>query len=159
MLKQPSVIWGLVVIQVACGSYFLWEVLASVLGLPTFPLRWQTREFVEIGASLGLILGTFLGVHYARSASKDTAQAAAIHRLTSMEFKAVVQDYFDDLGLTRPESETGWHLLKGLSMAEIANSRGTNIAKVKTHCTAIYRKAGVSGKRQLFSTLIQNVLQ
>jgi len=46
-----------------------------------------------------------------------------------------------------------------LSMAEIANSRGINIAKVKIHCTAIYRKAGVNGKRQLFSTLIQNVLQ
>jgi len=158
MLKQPSVIWGLVVVQVACGSYFLWEVLASVLGLPTFPLRWQTREFVEIGASLGLILGTILGFYFARLASADKARAAALHRLTPSEFKAVVQDYFDDLGLTRPESETGWHLLKGRSMAEIAKSRGTNIAKVKTHCKTIYRKAGVGGKRQLFSAIIQNVL-
>lgn len=158
MLKRPPVIWGLVVVQVACGSYFLWEVLASVLQLPTFPLRWQTREFVEIGASFGLILGAFLGIQLARSASLEAARAAAVHRLTPAEFKAVVQDYFDDLGLTQAEAETGWHLLKGLSMADIAKSRGTDITKVKLHCKAIYRKAGVTGKRQLFSYLIRNIL-
>ena len=158
MLKQPSVVWGLVIIQVACGIYFIWEVLASVLGLPTFPLRWQTREFVEIGAGFGLVLGAFLGVHLALSASREAARDAAIHRLTSGEFRAVVQDYFNDLGLTRPESETGWHLIKGASMADIARIRGTNIKKVKSHCKTIYRKAGVNGKRQLVSYLIQNVL-
>ena len=158
MLKQPSVVWGLVIIQISCGSYFLWEVLASVFGLPTFPLRWQTREFVEIGASLGLVIGAFLGVHLALCASREAAREAAVHRLTPGEFRAVVQDYFDDLGLTRPESETGWHLIKGASMAEIAKTRGTDIKKVRTHCKTIYRKAGVNGKRQLFSYLIQNVL-
>lgn len=158
MLRQPSVIWSLVIVQIACGSYFLWEVFASVLGLTTFPLRWQTREFVEIGASLGLMLGAFLGIHFALSASKDAEQAAAVHRLTSLEFRAVVQDYFDDLGLSRHEAETGWHLLKGQSMADIAKLRGTDIAKVKVHCRGVYRKAGVSGKRQLFSYLIKNVL-
>ena len=158
MLKQPSVIWGLVIIQIACGLYFLWEVLAAVLGLPTFPLRWQTREFVEIGASLGLVLGTFLGIHLARSVSRKADADAAVHRLTSREFKAVVQDYFNDLGLTAAESETGWCLLKGLSMSDIARLRGRKINKVKTQCTSLYRKAGVRGKRQLVSHLIEHVL-
>lgn len=158
MLKHPSVIWALVVVQLACGSYFLWEVMASVLGLSTFSLRWQTREFVEIGASLGLVLGAVLGIQLALLASRETQRAANAQRLTSGEFSALVQDYFDDLGLTRAETETAWLLLKGYSMSQIARSRTTAIGNVKTHCTAIYRKAGVKGKSQLFSVLIEELL-
>lgn len=46
-------LWVLVMVQLGCGAYFLWEILAAILGLPTIPLGWQTRELVDIGASWG----------------------------------------------------------------------------------------------------------
>ncbi len=158
MMQRPSFVWGLVIIQIACGSYFIWEVLASVLGWPTFPLRWQTREFIEIGAGVGLVLGVVLGVQLARSASQEALRAKTAHRLTPGEFTAVVQDYFNDLGLTPAESETAWFLLKGHSMNQIAKARATAISNVRTLCKSIYRKAGVRGKSQLFSYMVEYVL-
>jgi len=158
VLKHPSVVWGLVGMQVICGAYFLWEILASVLGLPTLPLRWQTREIVEIGASLGLVLGAGLGVQLALIAGREMRRAESARRLTSGEFTAVVQDYFGNLDLTPAETEVAWFLLKGMSASEIAGLRDTREGTVKAQCTAIYRKAGVTGKSQLFSLLVEDVL-
>lgn len=158
MLKHPSVVWGLVGMQVICGAYFLWEILASVLGLPILPLRWQTREIVEIGASLGLVLGAGLGVQLALIAGREMRRAESARRLTSGEFTAVVQDYFGNLDLTPAETEVAWFLLKGMSASEIAGLRDTREGTVKAQCTAIYRKAGVTGKSQLFSLLVEDVL-
>lgn len=158
MLTRPVVVWGLVVIQAFCGAYFLWEILASILGLPTLPLRWRTRELVEIGASLGLVIGAGLGVGLARTAGREMRRAESARRLTSGEFTSVVQAYFDRLSLTPAETEVAWFLLKGMSQSEIAGLRNTREGTVKAQCTAIYRKAGVTGKSQLFSLLVEDVL-
>ncbi len=158
MLKNPTITWGLVIVQCVCGSYFLWEILASILGLPTLPLRWQMRELVEIGASLGLMLGAVVGIRLALNASHEMRRAESARRVTSGEFTHVVRDYFDALMLTPAETEVGWFLLKGMSIAEIAALRDTREGTVKAQCTAIYRKAGVTGKSQLFSLLVEDVL-
>ena len=158
MMRHPTFVWVLVAVQAGCGAYFLWEILASILGLPTLPLRWQTRELVEIGASLGLVLGAVMGIGLARAARGEIARAESARRVTSGEFTAVVQDYFDTLSLTPAETEVAWFLLKGMSLGEIATLRDTREGTVKAQCTAIYRKAGVSGKSQLFSQLVEDVL-
>lgn len=158
MLKRPWIVWCLVVIQCMCGAYFLWEILASVLGLPSVPLRWSLRELVEAGASIGLILGAFLGVRLALLAQNATHRAETARRITSGEFTSVVDRYFDGLGLTSAETEVAWFVLKGMSLAEIAGLRDTRIGTVKAQCTAIYRKAGVTGKSQLFSQMVEDIL-
>jgi DNA-binding CsgD family transcriptional regulator len=158
VLKHPVIVWGLVIVQFTGGSYFLWEILASIFGLPTLPLRWQAREFVEIGASLGLILGAGMGVLLALTASREVRRAESARRVTSGEFTRVVQDYFAAMQLTPAETEVAWFLLKGMSVSEIAALRDTREGTVKAQCTGIYRKAGVSGKSQLFSLLVEDVL-
>ncbi|MEP2152071.1 MAG: helix-turn-helix transcriptional regulator [Roseobacter sp.] len=45
-----------------------------------------------------------------------------------------------------------------MTLAEIAELRQTRIGTVKAQCTAIYKKAGVSGKSQLFSQLVEDIL-
>ncbi|WP_299636417.1 helix-turn-helix transcriptional regulator [uncultured Ruegeria sp.] len=158
MMNRAWVVWTLVLIQCLCGAYFLWEILASILGIPSVPLRWNVRELVEAGASIGLILGAFLGVRLALVAQKATHRAETARRITSGEFTTVVESYFKKLGLTGAETEIAWLVLKGMSMAEIANLRQTRIGTVKAQCTAIYRKAGVSGKSQLISQLVEDLL-
>jgi DNA-binding CsgD family transcriptional regulator len=158
VLKHPALVWILVAVQTLCGAYFLWEILASILGLPTLPLRWQMRELVEIGASLGLILGAVLGIQLARVASREMKRAENARRLTSGEFTSAVDEYFQTLDLTAAETEVAWFLLKGQSIAEIGQLRNTREGTVKAQCTAIYRKAGVSGKSQLFSLIVEDVL-
>jgi len=79
-------------------------------------------------------------------------------RITSGEFSAVVDRHFSELGLTSAETDIAWFGLKGMSLAEIATLRQTRIGTVKAQCTAIYKKAGVNGKSQLFSQLVEDVL-
>ncbi len=157
MLRHPWLLWALVFLQVGCSAYFLWEILAGVLGLPTIPLRWQIRELVDIGASLGLALGAILGTVLAVTASREIQRAESARRLTAGEFTAVVDDYFRKLNLTPAEAEVAWFLLKGMSRTEIADLRNTREGTVKAQCTVIYRKADVSNKSQFFSLLVEDV--
>ena len=158
MFKHPVLIWSLVALQILCGSYFLWEILATIIGLPTIPLHWEQREIVEIGATLGLVLGSVLGITLAISAQKKMRRADWALRITSGEFSKVVQEYFDTLNLTAAENEVAWFILKGMSISEIANLRGTREGTIKVQGTAIYKKAGVTGKSQLVSLLLEDLL-
>ena len=54
---------------------------------------------------------------------------------------------FDDWALTPAERDVALFALKGLSLAEIARLRSTSQGTVKAQTNAIYRKAGVTGRR------------
>ena len=158
MLKQPLLVWFLVALQMLCGAYFLWEILASMLGLPTRPLRWEQREIVEIGATLGLMLGSMMGVALAITARREMKRARTAQRQTAGQFTVVVKEYFAKLDLTPAETEVAWYILKGMSISEIAELRQTRKGTVKAQGTAIYKKAGVNGKSQLVSLLVEDLL-
>jgi len=157
-LRTSAGLWGLVLVQALAGGYFLWEILASLFGLPPVPLQWQAREIVELAATLGLILGAILSVRLALRASHATARADAARRLTAGEFTAIVKDYFAGLGLTEAEREVAWYIIKGFPISEIARLRGTAEGTVRVQSTSIYRKAGVSGKAQLVSLIVEDLL-
>jgi hypothetical protein len=49
--------------------------------------------------------------------------------------------------------------IKGLSTADIARMRSSSEGTVKAQTNAIYRKAGVSGRPQLLSLFIEELMQ
>ena len=51
----------IVVIQGGCALFFLANILLSVLGLSFRPIPWAWIEYLEIGAAVGLTIGTVLG--------------------------------------------------------------------------------------------------
>ncbi len=158
MSKSLIFVWFLVTVQAICGAYFLWEILASLFGLPQLPLRWEQREIIELGASLGLVLGALLGARLALQASRAGQRAERARKLTAGQFADVVNAYFTQLALSPAETEIAWLLLKGLSISEIATIRARSEGTVKAQCTAIYRKADVTGKSQFFSNIVEDVL-
>ena len=131
MLNRAWVVWCLVALQCLCGTYFLWEILASILGLPAVPLRWNVRELVEAGTSLGLILGAFFGVRLAIMARKAAHRAETAQQITAGEFAVVVDRHLTQLGLTSAETEIAWFVVKGMSHSEIAALRRTRVGTVK----------------------------
>jgi DNA-binding CsgD family transcriptional regulator len=71
----------------------------------------------------------------------------------------LMEGYFRDWGLTSAEQDVAAFTIKGYSIAEIAELRGSAEATVKTHLNAIYRKAGVPGRGQLVSLLIEDLMR
>jgi DNA-binding CsgD family transcriptional regulator len=70
----------------------------------------------------------------------------------------VLEERFAEWQLTPAERDVALFSIKGLSTAEIAQIRTTSEGTVKAQTNAIYRKAGVSGRPQLLSLFIDELM-
>lgn len=156
MTGRLVLIAGLVV-QGLCTVFFVSDILASVLGLRTVPIAWQTRELLEIGAALGLVLGLILGALALVRARRAVAEAQTRLRRAQGAFQDLLDERFVAWGLTPAERDVALFAIKGMSTAEIARLRGTSEGTIKAQSNAIYRKAGVGGRSQLLGLLIDDL--
>jgi DNA-binding CsgD family transcriptional regulator len=62
-------------------------------------------------------------------------------------------------GLTPAEQDVALFAVKGFTTAEIAGLRGVSEGTIKAQTNAIYRKAGVSGRAQLLSLFIDQLVE
>ena len=135
------------------------DILASILGIRTTPLSWEMREYMEIGASIGLVLGLVVGGLMVIRALKDRNSAEERLRRASGAFADLLQEKFAEWGLTASERDVALFAIKGMSTADIAGLRSTSEGTVKAQTNAIYRKAGVSGRSQLLSLFIDDLMR
>ena len=135
------------------------DILASILGIRTTPLSWEMREYMEIGASIGLVLGLVVGGLLVIRALKDRNSAEERLRRASGAFADLLQERFAEWGLTASERDVALFAIKGMSTADIAGLRSTSEGTVKAQTNAIYRKAGVSGRSQLLSLFIDDLMR
>jgi DNA-binding CsgD family transcriptional regulator len=146
-------------IQAFCAFFFVSDILASVLGIRTTPLSWEVREMMEIGASVGLVLGVIVGALMLRRALRERSRAEEQLRRASGAFMDLLQERFTEWGLTPSERDVALFAIKGMTTAEIATLRSTSEGTVKAQTNAIYRKAGVSGRPQLLSLFIDDLMR
>lgn len=146
-------------VQAFCAWFFVSDILASILGIRTTPLSWEMREYMEIGASIGLVLGLVVGGLLVIRALKDRNSAEERLRRASGAFADLLQERFAEWGLTASERDVALFAIKGMSTADIAGLRSTSEGTVKAQTNAIYRKAGVSGRSQLLSLFIDDLMR
>jgi len=146
------------VFQVACAVFFSGEIFVDLLGWTTTPLSWQTHELIQIGAAIALFIGVALGVFAIRQSWVRTEKAENALRAASGAFMEVLNEKFDNWELTPAERDVALFSIKGLSIQEIATLRDTSEGTVKAQSNAIYRKAGVSGRTQLLSLFIDDLM-
>jgi DNA-binding CsgD family transcriptional regulator len=153
------VIAGVLLIQALCAVFFVSDIAASVLGIQTTPIAWELRELMEIGAALGLILGLLLGAWMLRSTIRERNDAREKLRRASGAFMDLLEERFKEWALTPAERDVALFAIKGMSTSEIATLRTTSEGTVKAQTNAIYRKAGVSGRPQLLSLFIDDLMR
>ena len=158
-MTHKAVIAVILLVQVLCAFFFVSEILASVLGIAYQPLDWAFVELIEIGAAIGLILGVVLGGFALRESFRRTHRAEEALRRASTAFMEVLEERFADWGLTPAERDVALFAIKGMSTQEIATLRSTSEGTVKAQTNAIYRKAGVSGRPQLLSLFIEDLME
>ena len=148
----------IVIIQTICTLFFVSDILLTVLGLRTSPISWQARENLEVGASIGLVLGMILGwIAFRRAVLKSRRMEQRL-KAASGAFMELLEEHFNKWGLTPAETDVALFSIKGLSLSEIAELRKTSEGTVKAQTNAIYRKAGVSGRPQLLSLFIDDLM-
>ncbi|MFW2588166.1 helix-turn-helix transcriptional regulator [Sagittula sp. SSi028] len=157
-MKLPLSVAALMLLQLICGLVLLWEVASSLFGVSYVPLPWAVIELIEVGAILGLLAGTLVSARLLQRASARQSDAEARLRLASGAFMQVVEGRFAEWHLSPAERDVAMFALKGLSIAEIAALRETSEGTVKAQSNAIYRKAGVTGRSQLLSLFIDDLL-
>lgn len=157
MTKRFTLI-AIFLVQAVCAVFFVYDILSSLIGFGTGPVSWRTREMIEIGAALGLLLGLLLGALALRNALRERNVAKERLRRASADFMALLEERFVEWGLTPAERDVALFAIKGLSTAEIAGLRTTSEGTVKAQTNAIYRKAGVSGRPQLLSLFIEDLM-
>ncbi|MDU8912399.1 helix-turn-helix transcriptional regulator [Aestuariicoccus sp. MJ-SS9] len=157
-MKQNLALTALFALQLVCGLFLFWDILTSLLGLRTAPIAWALYELIEIGAVVGLIMGVGVSARLLVLSVRRQKAAETGLRVASGAFMDVLEERFTEWGLTPAERDVALFAIKGLSTAEIAAMRSTSEGTVKAQTNAIYRKAGVSGRPQLLSLFIDDLM-
>lgn len=145
-------------VQAVCAVFFVSDIALTIAGARSTPIAWQTRELLELGAALGLVLGLVLGAVALRRTRQRAEASEERLRVVSGAFHALIEERFTQWGLTAAERDVAMFSLKGLSLQEIAALRNTSEGTVKAQTNAIYRKADVSGRAQLLSLFIEDLM-
>ncbi len=151
----PWVLFGL---QAFCVVMLLAESLADLFGTD-HGIGIQdsdTFEYVIIAVlSVSLIAS---GIEIRKSFGRQKRMEQQI-QAASGEFAKLLEDHFEEWRLTPSERDVALLAIKGFTINEIAELRDTRDGTVKAQCNAIYRKAGVSGRPQLLSVFIDELMQ
>lgn len=158
-MKNRYVLWIVLAVQAASAAFFVSDIVISVLGLPVAPFSWMFVELIQISAAIALLIGVVMGAILLRRAYRQTHEAKEALRRARSAFRDVMEERFASWELTPAESDVALFAIKGFSTQDIAGFRGVSEGTIKAQTNAIYRKAGVSGRPQLLSLFIDELVE
>lgn len=158
-MKRYWPILVVLAIQVISAFFFISDILSAYIGIWNHPIAWEVRELFEIGAAVGLAIGVGFGALSLWQVDQSRRAAENKLRLASGAFMDLLSERFAEWRLTPAEADVALFAMKGMSTAEIAGLRKTSEGTVKAQTNAIYRKAGVTGRSQLLSLFIEDLMR
>ena len=154
----PGPVIALLAFQIFCTLVFLWDVTTDFWNAG-WSLLSDMKLLPELFAAIGLGLATvFVGIVLKRMLVRQARLEKGL-AVASGALAGLIEGYFTAWGLTGAEQDVATFTIKGYSIAEIAGLRGSAEGTIKTHLNAIYRKADVTGRAQLTSLLIEDLMR
>lgn len=154
LANRSKLLVGLITLQVICAVFFVGDVIADA---ETFSAQiWHMAP--EIAATTGMISALIVEVLVLLAMLRKEAMMERSLGVAAGALGQLMEEYFLQWGLTPSEQDIAAFTIKGFSIAEIAELRGSAEGTVKTHLNAIYRKSGMQGRGQLVSLLIEDLL-
>lgn len=147
----------LILVQAACAVFFAGDVIADAVdsGRPLFS---DTHLIVEGVAVIALVAAIVIEIRFLMQMLRRAQLQAQSLKVASGALWEALEALFGRWRLTPAEREVAVFVVKGLSIAEVAALRDAAEGTVKSQLNAVYRKAGVSGRAQLASLLIEDLL-
>lgn len=158
-MPKQAVLIAILSIQILSAVFFVSDIASSYISIWSAPLSWEMREYLELSAALGLTLGVILGIWMLTRTMRERNVAQERLRRASGAFMNLLEERFAEWGLTPAERDVALFAIKGLATPEIAALRATSEGTVKAQTNAIYRKAGVTGRSQLLSLFIEDLMR
>lgn len=154
----PGPVMALLAFQIACTLVLLADVGAEFRAAGVNMLA-DLHLMPELVAVLGLAASTvFVGLVLRRMLARQARLEKGLS-VASGALAGLIESYFVNWALTPTEQDVATFTIKGYSIAEIATLRGSAEGTIKTHLNAIYRKADVTGRAQLTSLLVEDLMR
>jgi DNA-binding CsgD family transcriptional regulator len=156
-LKLPVI--GVLVYCISLIAFTV-DFLSEVTGWKLLSaLPWVLHEIFTLMTLVGLCVGMYFIARSYRLAANNTRYLAKQLDAARGAFQSGIDGYFEQWGLSEAEKDIALLTIKGMTISEIAEIRQTKQSTIKTQSSAIYKKAGVSSRAQLVSSLIEELLK
>ena len=150
-------LWALLFIQSICAAFFVYDALSDRFSFLS-PLPFGESLTLETLVVTALVFGLIFTANAIRQILGRQKRMEQQLQVASGAFAQLLEEHFDAWSLTPSEREVALLSIKGLSIADMARVRNTKEGTIKAQCNAIYRKADVSGRTQLLSLFIEELL-
>ena len=166
LLRQPQTVtlptrhlllWSLLALQAVCASIFLYDALGDILFNVPETVGIQD-DYVEFAVVVALFAGIVVTAREVRCMLLRQRRLEVQLKMASGAFAEILEGYFDQWSLTPAEADVALLLIKGFSIHEIAGMRDTKDGTIKAQSNGVYRKAGVTGRAQLVSLFIEELM-
>lgn len=149
---------AIVFLQVSFSLFYIIDIAMELFGFRKVAVSWEYHEIVQLVTIFGMLLGAFLSIVVLKGISGNMREVDSKMLAASGQFHELMDRRFGEWGLTPSEKDVALFSLKGLSNAEIAEARGKSVGTIKAQCNSIYQKAGVTGRTQLISSFIEDLV-
>lgn len=120
-------------------------------------ISWAFHEMTEVLAFIALLVGTVASAITIYRLNRHSARLEDRLDQAAGRFHDVICSQFAKWDFSEAETEIGILLIKGMSIAEIADLRGRSQATIKAQNSSIYQKSGLTNRAQLVSFFVEEL--
>lgn len=113
----------------------------------------------DILVALALLAGSLFGGMMVRRLLDEARRHAAALAIARGAMGELIEERFAAWGLSPSEAEVALFALKGCTIAEIAQLRGSASGTVRSQLSQVYAKAEVSGQPMLMSLFLDELVE
>ena len=113
---------------------------------------------VEFIVFIGVSMALLAAVRDLRRLRTQLDREARRNKAVSQGLADSISEQMDEWRMTSSEKDVAWLIIKGYRFSEIAETRGVKENTARLQATAVYSKAGVSGRAEFVAEIIQSLL-
>ena len=153
--RRATTLAVIILLQSLCAAFFAGDVISDFSKREAFR---NAHSYMEAGATFVLISGIIYLMIELRGVMRRMEGMDRGLRYARGEMAEIIETLFAEWKLTPSERDVGLLILKGFDNETIATYRGTAAGTIRAQSARIYSKAGVDGRVQLLSILLEELL-
>lgn len=145
-----------VALQAVAALYFLADGVDDLVA--EFHAGVGFEAIMECVIAVALLAGTILGARYTRLLLAQARRSEESLGIARGAMAQLLNVKFAEWNLSKAESEVALFAIKGSTIAEIANVRGSAEGTVRSQLSQVYGKADVANQTMLLSLFLDELI-